>query len=332
MDNQILNGHDDFKKSFSRRTQNRLITLFLILVTVITLIPIGTTLLTSFKMQKDITRDPPIFLPCDTPDSAFKLSECRWAVEGYERVLAPKESDTALLGFELTGRMVKYFIPNTIMYALGSAIFVTLLAGLSGYAFSRYRFRGHNFLLVAIFAVTGVPLLTNMMAIYQMSIVLRRAYNNLLENVQFITLPAYDDRIFLIFVYIGFFLPIGVWIIKGFFDAIPRELEESALIEGCTPLGALFRIVMPLSMPGLSAIFLLTFVNIWNEFIVAYLLITRTEDKPAMVGLYDFLGQNLINLQVLAAACLIIAAPILLLFLIFRKSFLKAMVEGAVKG
>jgi ABC-type glycerol-3-phosphate transport system permease component len=123
-----------------------------------------------------------------------------------------------------------------------------------------------------------------------------------------------------------------VWITKGFFDAIPRELEESALIEGCSPLGALFRVTMPLATPGLISVFLLTFVNVWNEFIVAYLLISKNEYKPAMFGLYDFLSQNIINLQVLAAACIIIASPMVILFLFTRKTFFKAMVEGAVKG
>lgn len=321
-----------FKKSLSRVNANRLITLILLIITLIMMIPVATTIVTSFKKQADITRDPPILFPCDTEERRFDIRECRWAVEGYERVLGFQQSDTALLGFELTSRMVQRYIPNTIVYALGTAIFVTILAGFAGYAFSRYKFWGHNALLVGLFAITGVPLMTNLLAIYQMSIVLRRTWNGFIETIPFITLPSYDDRLFLIFVYVGFFLPIGVWIAKGFFDAIPRELEESAMVEGCTPIGALIRVTMPLSAPGLSAVFLLTFVNIWNEFIVAYLLVPTTEYKPAMVGLYDFLSQNLINLQVLAAVCLIIALPILILFLLFRQSFLRAMVEGAIKG
>jgi multiple sugar transport system permease protein len=174
--------------------------------------------------------------------------------------------------------------------------------------------------MTGIYAVTGIPLITNMLALYQMSITFRKG------------LPFWDDRLFLIFVYFGFFLPLSVWITKGFFDAIPRELEESALIEGCSPLGAMFRITMPLAIPGLISVFLMTFVNVWNEFIVAYLLVTKNEYKPAMFGLYDFLSQNIVNMQVLAAACLMIAAPIIILFIFTRKTFFRAMVEGAVKG
>jgi multiple sugar transport system permease protein len=216
--------------------------------------------------------------------------------------------------------MVKTYIPNTLLYASSSALLVALLASFSGFAFSRYHFRGHDTLMTALYAVTGMPLLTNMMALYQMSVTMRKS------------ISFYDDRVFLIFVYIGFFLPISVWIAKGFFDAIPRELEESALIEGCTPLGALFRVTMPLALPGLTAVFLMTFVGVWNEFLVAYLLVSKNEYKPALFGLYDFLSQNIINYQVIAAACIIIAAPMVILFLFTRKVFFKAMVEGAVKG
>jgi multiple sugar transport system permease protein len=131
---------------------------------------------------------------------------------------------------------------------------------------------------------------------------------------------------------VGFFLPLSVWIAKSFFDAIPRELEEAAFIDGCTPLGALWRIVAPLALPGLLSIFLLTFVNVWNEFIAGYLLIARNEFKPAMFGLYDFLSQNIINLQVVSAACVLIALPVVLLFLFTRSIFFRAMVEGAIKG
>lgn len=303
-----------------RIRNNRLTNIALILVTLFAILPIATTILISFKEQADITRKPPIIFPCDTPTKAFDLSACRWAVEGYQRVFAPKPSENALLGFELTGNLIKTYIPNTTLYAFSTAFFVMLLASLSGFAFSRYHFKGHNALMTGIFAVTGVPLLTNLLALYQMAITMRKS------------VPFFDDRLFLIFVYVGFFLPISVWITKGFFDAIPRELEESALIEGCTPLGALFRITMPLAMPGLISVFLLTFVSVWNEFIVAYLLVSKNEYKPAMFGLYDFLSQNIVNLQVLAAACIIIASPIVILFLFTRRTFFKAMVEGAVKG
>jgi len=308
--------------SLSRKNWEGLLTnVLLILVVLFAMLPIATTILISFKKQQDITRNPPVLFPCDTPTQSFDPNACRWAVEGYQRVLAPKSSETSLLGFSLTGNMVRTYIPNTLLYAAVSSFLVMLLAGMSGYAFSRYRFRGHRALMTGILAITGIPLLTNLLALYQMGVTLRKA-----------DLPFYDDRFLIIIVYMGFFLPLSVWIAKGFFDAIPRELEEAALIDGCTPFGALLRVTMPLAMPGMMAIFLLTFVSVWNEFIAGYLLILNNDHKTVMFGLYDFLGQNIINLQVIAAACILIAMPIIILFLFTRRTFFKAMVEGAVKG
>jgi ABC-type glycerol-3-phosphate transport system permease component len=306
----------------SRQSWERLlVNAILILVCLFAMLPIATTVLISFKREQDVTRKPPVIFPCDTPTQSFDLSACRWSTEGYYRVLAPKPSSSWPLAFTLTGNMLRVYLPNTMLYATVSSLLVVLLAGMSGYAFSRYRFWGHSALMTGILAITGVPLLTNLLALYQMGVTLRKA-----------SLPFYDDRIFIIIVYMGFYLPLSVWIAKGFFDAIPRELEEAALIDGCSPLGALMRITMPLAMPGMMAVFLLTFVSVWNEFIAGYLLIAKNEHKPAMFGLYDFLGQNIINLQVIAAACILIALPMVILFLFTRQSFFRAMVEGAVKG
>jgi ABC-type glycerol-3-phosphate transport system permease component len=221
----------------------------------------------------------------------------------------------------LTGNLVRTYVPNTLLYASVSSLLVVILAAMAGFALSRYNFRWRTPLMVAILATTGIPLLTNLLALYQIGVELRRAQ-----------LPFYDDRYFIIVVYLGFFLPLSVWIAKGFFDTIPRELEEAAFIDGCSPLGALWRITMPLALPGLLSIFLLTFVNVWNEFIAGYLLISRNEFKPAMFGLYDFLSQNIINFQVIAAACVLIALPVVVLFLFTRSIFFRAMIDGAIKG
>jgi multiple sugar transport system permease protein len=291
----------------------------MIVIVVVVLVPIALTLIISFKDQKDTLRKPPVLFPCDTETNPFDLAACRWSVEGYERVLDPEPSDS-LLGFKLAGRMFRIYIPNTLLYATVTAFGVTILAGMSGYAFSRYHFRGRGLLLAAILAITGVPLLTNILALYQMGVVLRKS-----------TLP-FDDRAYIIVVYLGFFLPLSVWIAKGFFDTIPRDLEEAALIDGASPLGALRHVTMPAALPGLTAIFLLTFVNVWNEFIAGYLLIAKNELKPVMFGLYDFLSANIINMQVIAAACVLLALPMVVVFLFARRVFFMAMVEGAVKG
>jgi ABC-type glycerol-3-phosphate transport system permease component len=293
----------------------------LILICLFAMVPVATTILISFKSEPDVTHRPPMLFPCDTPSSSFDLSACRWSTEGYDRVIAAQPAPHSLLGIAVTGRLLRIYLPNTILYASSASLLVVLLAGMSGYAFSRYRFRGHDFLLTGILAITAVPLLTNLLGLYQVGTTLRKA-----------SLPIYNDRIFIVVVYVGFFLPLSVWIAKGFFDAIPRELEEAALIDGCSPLGALFRIIMPLAVPGMAAVFLLTFVNVWNEFIAGYLLVAKNDLKPVMFGLYDFLGQNIMNIHVVASACVLIALPMVLVFLFARRGFFRAMAEGAIKG
>lgn len=294
--------------------------LSLILICLIMLVPIIIAVIESFKQQQDITRNPPTLFPCDTPGQSFDLTACRWSTEGYQRVLAIQPNPDSLFGFDVTGTLISVYLGNTVLYATASSLFVVLLAAGSGYAFSRFRFRGKRALMTAIIAITGVPLLTNLLGLYQMGVAIRKS-----------GLP-YDDRAFLILVYIGMFLPLSVWVAKGFFDAIPTELEDAALIDGCSRLGSLFRVIMPLALPGLIAIFLLTFVNVWNEFLAGYLLVSQNQNKPVMYGLYNFLGQNIINLQVIGAACILISLPVIVLFLFFRRSFFQAMVEGALKG
>ena len=304
-----------------KKIQAYLVNGAIILILIIMLTPILVTLAISFKREQDVLRKPPVLFPCDTPQSTFDPTACRFVVEGYERVIAPKPDANTLFGTKLTGRMFSVYLPNTLIYAFGSALVVFVLSGMAGYAFSRYRFRGRQALMIAILAITGIPLLTNLLALYQMAVDLRKA-----------GLPGYDERMFMVMVYTGFNLPFSVWIVKSFFDAIPRELEEASFIDGCTPIQSLFLIVAPLAVPGLMAAAILCFVNVWNEFLAGYLLIAKRDFRPAMFGMYDFLSQNIINYQVISAACILIAAPVIILFLFTRKTFFQAMTEGAVKG
>ena len=294
--------------------------LALIFICTLMLAPVAGTLITSTKGQNDVQRNPPVLLPCDTATHSFDITACRFSLEGYLRIIDPKPSPNAALGIELAGRMFSIYLPNTLFYAFTASVLVTTFAGMAGYAFSRYNFRLRRTLQVAILAITGVPLLTNLISLYQMGVFLRKA------------LPGYEERIFLVIVYVGFFLPFSIWIVKSFFDTIPRELEEASFIDGCSPLSALWRIVVPLATPGLASAFLLSFVGVWNEFIAGYLLVSKNALKTAMFGLYDFIGQFVIGYQVLAAACILIALPVVILFLFTRSIFFKAMVEGALKG
>ena len=314
-----------------------------IVVCFIMVFPVFSTLVMSFKQQSDVVRSPPLLFPCDTPTEAFNLTACRFFTEGYASIINPKPNPDALFGIEIKGEIINTYLVNTIFYSIATAVMVTALAGLAGYVFSRYVFRGKHVLMIAILAITGIPLLTNLLALYQLVVDLRKATgpifeqwvsDGLITDEAMRALREWQDRIALVGIYVGFFLPFSIWIVKGFFDAIPRELEEAAYIDGATPWVALNLVIAPLAMPGLIAAFLLTFVNVWNEFIANYLIVGTSKQalRSVIVGVYGLTGTNLLNYQVLAAACVLVMLPVVLVFLFTRRTFFRAMIEGAVKG
>lgn len=292
----------------------------LLLLCLVMLYPILSTLLLSVKEQGDVRRKPPSLLPCDTATQAFAWQACRFSLEGYQRVLLPVPDPGSWTGLRLTGRIFSQYLPNTLLYATCSALLITSLSALAAYAFSRYPFRGRRLLLVGILALAGVPFLTMLLGLYQMNVNLRRA------------LPLYDERLFMIIVYVGFELPFAIWVVKGFIDRIPLALEEAARLDGCSTLDTLRLIVAPLAAPGLAAIFLLGFVSVWNEFIANYLLMSRAELRGVMYGVYDYIAQSLAAYNALAAACVLVMLPIILVFLWTRNAFFEAMITGALKG
>ncbi len=292
----------------------------LIAICAVVFFPIFSTLLLSIKEPDDVRRTPPVLLPCDSATSAFDPRACRFSLDGYSRVLLLRPNPENFFGMSVTGRLFTQYVPNTLFYATLSAIVTTLLAGLAAYGLSRFRFQGRRLLLTLLLALSGVPLLTMLLALYQMNVRMRQM------------VIGYDERLFMVIVYVGFELPFAIWVVKGFFDTIPIELEEAAKIDGATPLGALARIVAPLAAPGLVSIFLLTYVNVWNEFVANYLLLSRSELRGAMYGIYEYISQSLSAYNALAAACILVILPVIVIFLFTRQAFFRSMLEGAIKG
>lgn len=224
-----------------------------------------------------------------------------WSLEGY---------DTVINGSD----MLTHYLPNTFINSFCSALLVVPLAALAAYTFSRYRFRGSRTLELSILGLMMIPHLTNLLPLYRMA-----SDTGLLNTHEA-----------MVAVYMAGGLPFSIWLIRAFFDAIPAEMEEAALIDGCTPFGALWRVVMPLALPGLFAAFLLNFVDTWNEFLFAVVL--SIGSKTATVGLYDFQSSFEVAYHVWAAAAIIIMIPVLALFLATRHIFFRAMLDGALKG
>jgi len=216
----------------------------------------------------------------------------------------------------LNSNLVRYHIPNTFINSFGSSVLTVLIAALAGYTFSRYHFRGSRALQLAILGLIMIPGLTNLVPLYRIASDLK-----LLNTHEFI-----------IAVYTAGGLPFSIFIVKSFFDSIPLELEEAALIDGCTPLQALWYVVGPLAAPGLLSAFLLNFVDTWNEFLAALVLLSKETAKTATVSLSTYNSEFEHAYHVWTAACIVIMIPVLVLFLLLRRSFFEAMLQGGVKG
>ena len=259
--------------------------------------PVAYALMTSFKSRDEVLTNPPTFFP--------KV----WTTEGYQILLYGNN------GFDVPP-LIPYQIPNTFINSFFSSVLTVLIAALAAYTFSRYHFRGSGALQLTILGLIMVPGLTNLIPLYRIASDLR----------------LLNTHSFIIAVYTAGGLPFSIWIIKSFFDTIPIELEEAALIDGCTPFQALRYVVAPLSMPGLLSAFLLMFVDTWNEFLAALVLLSDERAKTATVGLYNFQTSFEIYYHVWAAACIVIMVPVLVIFLLLRRTFFQALLQGALKG
>jgi multiple sugar transport system permease protein len=208
-------------------------------------------------------------------------------------------------------------ILNSAINSLGGAIVTTTIAAAAGYAFARLEFRGRSIILTFILAMMLLPGLTNLIPLFKLAS----------------DLGILDTYLVMILVYGTFGIAFGIWIMKGFYETIPKEMEEAAAVDGASPWQALIYVIIPMSLPGLVAVFLINFVYNWNDFLTALILLSSTPMKTATVGLFDFQNQltgN--NNELLNAASILIMIPGIIIFLIARKAFLQGMVEGAVKG
>lgn len=206
---------------------------------------------------------------------------------------------------------------NSAVNSLGGAIITTVVTAMAGYAFARLRFRGRRILFLYIIAMMLLPGITNLIPLYRIAS----------------DLGILDTYLVIILVYGAYGIPFGIWIMKGFYETIPKALEEAASVDGATPFQALRHIIIPMSMPGLVSVFIINFVFNWNDFLTALVLLRSTAMKTATVGLFDFQSQlegN--NNELLAAASILIMIPGVIIFLFARRAFLQGMIEGAVKG
>ena len=208
------------------------------------------------------------------------------------------------------------FFWNSFFVSTATTLLAVIVAVPAAYAFSRFEFPGRKFLFFSV-------LLRNMFpaVIFLMPLFLLMRWLGLVNN-----------HLSLILTYLTFGLPLSIWLLKGFYDNIPIQLEQAARIDGATRFKAFFLIVMPLSSPGIIATAIYSFILAWNEYVFAYTLLSSKDKLTLPIGLQHFFTEYATDWPGLMAASFIMSVPVVVMFLILQKYFVRALTEGAVKA
>jgi len=210
---------------------------------------------------------------------------------------------------------IKVYFLNTIFVSAITVLFSTIFGALGAYGFSRFKFKGANLLLGFILATQMFPY-----------IVIVLPYFKIMASLNLI-----DTYLGLIIAYISFCLPFVTWMLKGFFDAIPSELDEAAMIDGCNRVQAFFKVILPVSLPGLAATTIFAFLVAWNHYEFA-LILTQTADKILLsIGVPSLMGQFVIRWNRLMAAGVMAILPPIIMYSFLGKFLIKGLTSGAVK-
>lgn len=213
------------------------------------------------------------------------------------------------------GRFGQYFWNSVLVSTATTAISVAI-ATLAGLGFARYKLRGGKYLLLSILLSQLFPLVLLVPSFY---VVLR----------QFVLL---DNLLGLVIIYISFTLPYGVWMLTGYFRSIPVDLEEAAMIDGASRLGAYLRVTLPLAAPGIAATVIYCFILAWNEYMFAATFISSRSLRTLPLGLQSFIGQYNVDWNLLMAGSVVTTIPVVVLFLALQRYLVSGLTAGAVKG
>lgn len=207
-----------------------------------------------------------------------------------------------------------YFL-NSAWIAAGTTVITLFLAVLAGYGFARFTFLGDRAMLLVVVAAQMFPAV--MLAI------------PLFTTVQ--TIGLMDSRLGLVLVYTSFSLPLTIWLMRNFFLAVPVDVEEAAMLDGCTRFGALWRVVLPPALPGVMAAAVFVVIHVWEEFLYANTFINTDTKRPLSVGLNSLIGEFTTDWGRLLAAGVLVMIPVLLVFGYLQR-YVTQIASGGAKG
>lgn len=205
---------------------------------------------------------------------------------------------------------------NSFLAVIPSTILCVTVSALAGFAFARYEFRGKNLILGLMMAVFMIPVVMNTIPLY----------------VMFHRLKLLDTFISLILSYQILIIPLNIFLLKNHFETIPVELEEAAMVDGCSRVGALWRVTLPCAWPALAVSAIFAFRFSWNELVFPLTFANKPEMNVFQVALYKFMGLYRVDWGALTACIVIGMIPILVMFIFFQKQMIAGFTAGAIKG
>jgi len=230
---------------------------------------------------------------------------------------------------------------NSFVVASISTILVVLITALSAYSFSRFRFYGRRSLLLGVLLIQVFPNLLSMVALFLILLEISRLADVIPQALPFLDfidwtwleLFGLNSLGGLILVYMGGAMGINTWLMKGFFDSIPRDIDESAKVDGATSWQIFWMLIFPLVRPILAVVGVLAFVGTFNEFVLARIILRDTERWTLMVGLFNFVNADFNrDWGKFAAGALISSIPVVILYLALQDQIVGGLTSGAVKG
>lgn len=215
----------------------------------------------------------------------------------------------------LKGGFGTYFKNSVIVLAI-SLILLLFIAACASYPLARFKFKLANPIYALIVACMSIPVHITLIPVFKMAK----------------STGLYDSIWALIGPYIAFAVPISVFILTSFMKEIPREIEESAEIDGCGKIQMFFSMILPLAKPGLATLAIYNGVNMWNEFSFAYTLTQSSANRTLPLAIWEFQGQYSMNTPMIMAVLTLTLLPMIIMFIIFQDKLVKGMTAGAVKG
>jgi ABC-type glycerol-3-phosphate transport system permease component len=264
----------------------------LLLLLVFALAPFVWVALTSFKTRQELYATPLQYLP-----SVLTVTNY---LDAWTSKLTP----------------FSRFFANSLWVSSVTMVVTTAISILAGYAIARFRFAGRQAFLLIFLATQMFP------AVLLIAPLLSQWY----------ALGLIDTYQALIYSNLSFTVPFTVWMLVGYFESIPRELEESAMMDGCGRFGALCRVVLPLAAPGIAATAIFAFVSSWSELLFAITFTTQTEMRTLSAGLLFMVGQYEIQWGQLSAGVMISTIPVAVLFVFLQRHLIRGLTAGALKG